>query len=153
MSALGWDRSSAFRLLPHATDPRAAFILDGIDPEELVGDFGLVGGGAAGHELDRYDLQLGTPPEALLLASSDGHSDNYQLTQEEIRFPAAASGGSESFLVRGDIVYFAGPDGGGVFSAGSIAWCGSLAHNGYDNNVSLMTGNVLRRFLDPRPLP
>jgi len=28
---------------------------------------------------------------------------------------------------------------------------GSLAHNGYDNNVSRMTGNVLRRFVDPAP--
>jgi N,N-dimethylformamidase len=153
MSALGWDRSSAFRLLPHAAHPRAGFIMEGIDPDEPVGDFGLVGGGAAGHELDRYDRQLGTPPETLLLAASERHSDNYQLTQEEIRFPVAASGGSESYLVRGDVVYFSNARGGGVFSAGSIAWCGSLAHNGYDNNVSRMTGNVLRRFLDPEPLP
>jgi N,N-dimethylformamidase len=153
MSALGWDSSDAFHLLPHAAHPRAAFIMEGIDPDELVGNFGLVGGGAAGQELDRYDRLLGTPPETLLLAASEGHSDNYQLTQEEIRFPVAATGGSESFLVRGDVVYFANAAGGGVFSAGSVAWCGSLAHNGYDNNVSRMTGNVLRRFLAPEPLP
>ena len=28
-------------------------------------------------------------------------------------------------------------------------WCGSLSHNLYDNNVAGITGNVLRRFLDP----
>jgi N,N-dimethylformamidase len=43
------------------------------------------------------------------------------------------------------------PDGGAVFSVGSIAWAGSLFHNKYQNNVSQITGNVLRRFLDPEP--
>ena len=42
-------------------------------------------------------------------------------------------------------------NGGAVFSTGSIAWAGSLAHNGYDNNVARITENVVRRFLDPRP--
>jgi N,N-dimethylformamidase len=40
-----------------------------------------------------------------------------------------------------------------VFSTGSIAWCGSLSHNGYDNNVSRITENVLRRFASDDPLP
>jgi len=38
-----------------------------------------------------------------------------------------------------------------VFSAGSIAWAGSLSHNRYQNNVARITENVLRRFLDPKP--
>jgi N,N-dimethylformamidase len=38
-----------------------------------------------------------------------------------------------------------------VFSVGSIAWAGSLFHNAYRNNVSKITGNVPRRFLDPKP--
>ena len=28
---------------------------------------------------------------------------------------------------------------------------GALAHNNYDNNVSRLTENVIRRFLDPAP--
>ena len=63
--------------MPDARDPRAAFILDGIGADEVIGDFGLVGGGAAGYEIDRYDLALGTPPNSLLLATSLEHSDNY----------------------------------------------------------------------------
>jgi N,N-dimethylformamidase len=43
--------------------------------------------------------------------------------------------------------------GGAVFSTGSIAWCGSLSHNNYDNNVSRITANVLERFMDDEPLP
>jgi N,N-dimethylformamidase len=54
--------------------------------------------------------------------------------------------------VRGDVVFFTTRNGGGVFSTGSMAWCGSLSHDGYDNNVSRMTRNVLERFRDPRPL-
>jgi hypothetical protein len=30
---------------------------------------------------------------------------------------------------------------GTVFSTGSIAWCGALSHNDYDNNVARITGN------------
>jgi N,N-dimethylformamidase len=39
------------------------------------------------------------------------------------------------------------PNGGAVFSVGSINWCGSLPTNDYDNNVSRVTENVLRRFM------
>jgi N,N-dimethylformamidase len=56
------------------------------------------------------------------------------------------------YQVRADLVYFTTRNGGGVFSTGSIAWCGSLSHNGYDNNVSRLTANVIRRFLDEAPL-
>ena len=51
-------------------DSRASFIFEGVD-EEIIGDFGLIGGGAAGLELDRADRMLGTPPNALVLASSE----------------------------------------------------------------------------------
>ena len=37
-----------------------AWIFDGVE-DELIGDFGLAAGGAAGIEIDRYDLTLGTP--------------------------------------------------------------------------------------------
>ena len=59
--------------------------------------------------------------------------------------------GSQHANVRADMTFFETAAGGAVFSVGSIAWCGSLSHNRYDNNVSRITGNVLRRFLDPTP--
>jgi N,N-dimethylformamidase len=40
------------------------------------------------------------------------------------------------------------PNGGAVFSVGAISWNGSLSHNGYDNDISQITENVLRRFAD-----
>jgi len=39
-----------------------------------------------------------------------------------------------------------------VFSAGSITWFGSLSYNGYDNNVSRISENVLKRFVSEEPL-
>ena len=43
----------------------------------------VVGGGPAGLELDRVEFALGSPPNTLLLASSEGHSDLITLVNEE----------------------------------------------------------------------
>jgi len=69
-AAQGFDQSSYFRRMPDSTAANARFIFEGVGEDELLGNFGLVGGGAAGHELDRYDLTLGTPPNTMLVASS-----------------------------------------------------------------------------------
>ena len=50
-------------------------------------------------------------------------------------------------LIRADIVYFETTAGGAVFSVGSITFCSSLSHNSYQNNISRMLENILRRFL------
>lgn len=55
--------------------------------------------------------------------------------------------------VRADLVFFETPNGGAVFSVGSIAYSGSLPWNNFDNNISRLTLNVLRRFMDPTPFP
>ena len=149
MTAAGYDRALPFRREPDSFDPRAGFIFDGIPDDALIGDSGLVMGGAAGLETDRLDFALGTPPHALLLASATGFSDSYQSVVEEVLHADSQQGGTVSPAVRADIVYYEGPKGGAVFSAGSITWSGSLSHNGYDNHVSRVTENVLRRFADP----
>jgi N,N-dimethylformamidase len=147
------DESTYFVQMPDARDVRAAFIMEGVGPEEKIGDFGLVGGGAAGIELDRYDLSLGTPSSSLLLAYSEGHSDSYVRVVEDIFINVPMLNGTMDPDVRGDIVYFTTKNGGAVFSTSSIAWCGSLLENGCDNNVSRMTANVLRRFRSDTALP
>ncbi len=150
--AEGFDVSSYYRRRPGSFDPRAAFVFVGIGADEKIGDFGAVGGGAAGLELDILDPRLGTPPHALVLASSENHSNVYLMTPEEIISTYPGLDGIEDPRVRADMVFFETPNGGAVFSTGSIAWAASLGHNGYDNNVARITGNVLRRFLDPTPL-
>jgi N,N-dimethylformamidase len=148
----GFDVSSYYRRQPGSFDPRAAFIFEGISADEKIGDFGGVGGGAAGLELDIVDPRLGTPPHTLVLASSENHSNVYLMTPEEIISTYPGLDGIEDPRVRADMVFFETPNGGAVFSTGSIAWAGSLGHNGYANNVARITGNVLQRFIDPTPL-
>ncbi len=149
-SAQGFDISSYYRRRPDSDDPRAAFIFAGV-PDEIIGDFGLVGGGAAGLELDCANHDLGTPANTLILASSEGHTDLILPVTDETDVMAPNLTGSQSDRVRADLIFFETPSGGAVFSTGSIAWCGSLSHNGYDNNVARIMSNVLRRSLDPRP--
>jgi N,N-dimethylformamidase len=150
-TAQGFDVSSYYVRRKDSFDPRAAFIFEGIGPDERIGDFGLVGGGAAGLELDRVEFSLGSPPNTLLLASSEGHTDLVALVNEEFTVVPPNLSGSQHPNVRADLAFFETAAGGAVFSTGSIAWCGSLSHNGYDNNVARIMQNVIHRFLDPAP--
>ena len=150
MAGQGFDVSSYYRRKPASHDPRAAFIFDGID-DEIIGDFGTVGGGAAGIEVDRYDRSKGSPPHTLVLASSEAHSDTYYPGPEEINNATPMMDGLQNPNMRADLAFFETPGGGAVFSTGSISWIGSLTWNGFDNNVAKLTGNVLRRFLEAEP--
>ncbi|MBK1870676.1 N,N-dimethylformamidase beta subunit family domain-containing protein [Aestuariivirga sp. YIM B02566] len=145
----GFDSGSFYRRLPASHDPRAQFIFAGV-AEEIVGDFGVFGGAAA-LELDIVNPKVGTPAHALRLASSEGHSNVYVVAQGEVGANHPGMDGIESPLVRADMVFFETLNGGAVFSTGSIGWAGSLAHDGYDNNISRITRNVLERFIAPAP--
>ena len=148
MVAQGFDVSSPYVRTDASRDPRAAFVFEGVDAE-VIGDFGLSGGAAAGIEVDAANVALGTPPHALVLASSRSHTDLYLMTPEDMLDPVPGLGGTEAEIIRADTVFFETAAGGAVFSAGSIAWGGAMAWNGYDNDVARITRNVLRRFLEP----
>ena len=129
-------------------DAKYEWVFEGVD-DEILGDFGLSGGGAAGFELDRADFSLGTPRNTVVLASSENYPEHFVLVPEEIlSHVATRSGKPVSELIRSDIVIFETAKGGRVFSVGSITYCGSLPWNNFDNNISRMTANVLNRFLE-----
>jgi N,N-dimethylformamidase len=153
-TAQGFDRNSPFRRTEGSFDPRVAFIFEGVGKDELIGDFPsmVLEYGAAGSELDRVDYALGTPPHTLVLAKSFGHSDAYQHVVEEVNTSDSLQGGTVNSLVYANLAYLEYPNGGAVFSTGSIAWCGSLSFDNYTNNVSRITENVLRRFIVDAPL-
>ena len=124
-AAAGFDRGSHYVRQPDSFDPRAAFIFEGIGDDEPIGDVPslVVRHGAAGYEMDRLDFSLGTPPHALLLASSVGHSERYTaFNDERLDFTQGKDGmlpdspppadGPHAF-VRADLVYFETPNGGG----------------------------------------
>jgi N,N-dimethylformamidase len=152
-TAQGTDQGRPYRRSPASHHPDAAFIFEGID-DELIGDFGIYMEAAGGWEVDRYDTDLGSPFHALVLATATGFSDTYQHAIEEVLDGMnPTEGGTVSPLVRADLVYCAFASGGAVLSTGSITWAGSLSHDGYRNNVSRLTENVLRAFAAVDELP
>jgi N,N-dimethylformamidase len=151
-TAQGFDYAGWYDRMPASRDPRAAFIFKGVTENEKIGDFGSIGGGAAGWELDRADVSLGTPPHALIVATASEFPASYHWVKEEFNHTHSAINGDTCPMVKADMVFFETPKGGAVFSVSSISWAGSLAHQGYDNNVSRITENVVRRFLDPKAL-
>lgn len=148
--AEGFDSCSYFVRDPGSFDRRVAFIFEGVGPDERIGDFGALGG-AAGLELDGTDATLGTPAHALVLAHSVEHGNIYLLSIETMMSTDPRADGTSNPDVRAELVFFETPSGGAVFSTGSISWASALAHSSYQNNVSRISENVLRRFLDPQP--
>ena len=146
----GFDACTFYRRSPASTDPRTAWIFDGIAVDEEIGDFGVLQGGAAGYEIDRHETTKGSPPHSVVVASSGGHSNVYDLMVPSILDTLPDPTRTQD-PIRADMTFFETDHGGAVFSVGSIAWAGSLSHDGYDNNVSRVTANVLRRFDDPTP--
>jgi N,N-dimethylformamidase len=133
---------------PDSKQEAVRFIFEGVPDGEIIGDFGLDGGGAAGYEIDRIDYTRGTPARAMRLATSEGrHDPGYLLVVEDLHYTEASLGGDSNPLVRSDLVYMDYPRGGAVFSVGSCTWCASLSHNNYSNNVARISTNVLREFV------
>ncbi len=151
LAGVGFSCQAAFegthyRRLPDSRDPRFAWMFDGID-EDLLGDYGLSGGGAAGFELDRADPMLGTPEGAVVLARSENPLASFLTVPEELLSNTVTINGEPvEDLARGEIVYFDTPSGGAVFSVGSITFCGSLWRNGFEGPISRLLENVVRRF-------
>jgi N,N-dimethylformamidase len=148
--AQGFDASAPYERTAMGRDPRAAFIFEGVVGDRF-GDEGLLGGGAAGLEIDCASTERGTPAHALTVACSVGHSNVYHLVPEEIDNTNGFTDATLNPEVRSDIVFFETPSGGAVFSVGSIAFAGSLGVNGYENDAARILANVLGRFTDHEP--
>jgi N,N-dimethylformamidase len=152
-TAQGNFLGSYYRKHPRADDSRVAWIFDGID-DDVFGDHGLSGHGAAGFELDRADKRLGTPEHAVVVASSENHPPDapWVLVPEEMLTHIVTWPGEPARdLIRADMTFFECPNGGAVFSTGSITFCGSLVTKNFDNDVSRLLDNIVTRFLDPEP--
>ena len=152
-TAQGNFSGSYYRKHAEAADSRVAWMFDGVD-EEIFGDHGLSAHGAAGFELDRTDKRLGTPEHAVVVASSEGHPPDAPwilVPEEMLTHIVTWPGEPAKDLIRADMTFFECPNGGAVFSTGSITFCGSLVTNNFDNDVSRLLDNVLKRFLDPDP--
>lgn len=106
-----------------------------------------------GEEVDRVDYALGTPPNAVVLGTSQPFGDEYMLVPEEDNTTSLWEGGAGNPLVRRDVTLVHYPNGGAVFSAASMVWSGGFFYNDYDNDMTRITENVLERFTYGDPLP
>lgn len=158
--ACGIGPGVPYRFSDHITGSSSSswsWLFDGLRPETkdehgsavegfLIGTEGF-GGGASGDEIDRMDLRLGTPDNAVLLARSTGHDDSFGVFNEEVMFPMVDTVGTKCDKVRSDMIIYETCGGGSVFSVGSINWYSSLGWDKYNNNVARITWNVLKEFI------
>ncbi len=150
-SGQGLFEGTHYRRLPASYDPEYDWMFEGI-AGEIIGEYGLSGGGAAGFELDRADYALGTPANTVILARSEDPPHSFVTVPEELlSHIATITGEPPDELKRGEIVHFTLPGGGAVFAVGSITFCGSLWHperRDFTGNVSTLLHNVIRKFLE-----
>ncbi|MEQ9691032.1 MAG: LamG domain-containing protein, partial [Bauldia litoralis] len=150
----GFDRGAAYHRSEASFAPEFSWIFQGVDDAVVGAGRSLVlGHGAAGFEVDKADVMNGTPPHAVVLASTRGFTDAYQAAIECFAQINPWQGGSDPRSgIQSDILFMHGPEGGAVFSAGSIIWSATLSASGYDSDTSRITGNVIDAFLRG-PLP
>lgn len=127
----GWGPAPGYLQLPDArTTDIGKALFEGIDSNEIIGDFGNSLGGAAGDEIDCYDIAKGTPAQTIRLASSEGFHTHHMMDVE-------------SGPLRADITYTPHESGGSVFAVGSMNWVTSLIADVPNNNVATLTVNAL----------
>jgi N,N-dimethylformamidase len=145
-SAQGPFTGTYYLRTPESHDERWSWIFDGIQ-SNVIGDYGLSGGAAAGFELDRADRRLGTPSDAVVLARTVSVPDGFYPVLEEILWGSVTtSGEASSNILRSDMVAYETPFGGAVFSVGSITFSGSLWRDGFEGPICRLLENVVRRF-------
>lgn len=149
MAAQGFEHSAYYRKCADAKTPEMAFVFHGVH-DDTFGHAGWWGKGASGWEIDRIDMDLGTPPQTWWLGRSEGHAPSMMRTKEELLSYVPPFHDAKA---RSDVAL--APVGRGhVFSVGSMTWIGSLhGEGGVPTDIATVTSNVIRRFLDPTPLP
>jgi len=148
----GWNVAQPFARQPASYSGTASVWFEGIT-EEVIGDKGHILGGVAGDEVDRFDVTLGSPEYAEILCTATGFANEYQLVIEDQLLAMPNQGGADrEDVVRCDMVYFPIEGGGAVFSGSSIAYCGALAWNNFDNDLATVTTRALRSFCTSLPM-
>ena len=148
----GFDRGSAYRKTKVAADPTWSWIFAGVEGERFGGGPALVlGHGAAGFEIDRTDTAAGTPEHTVVLASADQFTDAYQTAIERATAIAPWHGGSDPRSgLRADMTITPGPNGGAVFTTGSISYASTLCFNDNRSDTATILANVIDGFLADR---
>jgi N,N-dimethylformamidase len=135
-ASMGFDAPRPYERTSASDDPRVAFIFEGV-ADRVLGEGGPLGGAVSQEWDSATEIYAEEAPQALVLARSSQHSVNTRWF------------GATKRRNHAEMAYFTTLGGGAVFSSASMAWCPSLELE----DVSRVTSNLLRRFLDPAPLP
>ena len=131
-------------------DSKFDWVFEGIKDDQ-IGNFGFSGNGAAGFELDHIDSHLTSIKDITLLAQSKASKDpkeNFILVPEsQLTHLSNIKHLPEEEILQADMIYFEVPGGGSVFSTGSITFCGSLPWNNFENNISKLLENVIKKSI------
>jgi N,N-dimethylformamidase len=138
LAAMGFTKSQPYHRTRESYADDLAWLFGGVG-DTPIGAEGIVGGGAAGYEIDCRSATWGTPRETLLLAVAEGFDGGFESD------PTAEVEGVPP--VRGEMTLTRHGNGAMTFAAGSVAWCGALPHARQMNPVGLITRNLLRRFI------
>jgi len=104
--------------------------------------------------IDLYNAGNGVPRHALHLATSEP----LRKTVEDVKLSTMPLSiiyhpNKGEPWAQADLVFFETPNGGAMFSTGSITWISSTLENNFNNDVATVTRNVIRRFIDKTPFP
>ena len=143
----GFSKGKGYKRAAASYEPRFKAFFDGVS-EDVIGEEGYILGGAASDECDRYDLALGSPAQATILASATGFGPEYLMVPEDLGTPMPNSDGpNRPDMVRADMVYIPIAGGGEIFSVGSIGFVGAMAWNAFNNSTARLLDNVLAEFV------
>jgi N,N-dimethylformamidase len=143
ISLMGFERAQPFRRTDESWHPDCAWIFDGV-AGDVFGETGTVLGGAAGYEVDATDPHLGTHPDTIVLARAETFPPGY--VHDPTRWHAGGEAEARSRRVA-EMTLRRLPNGGMIFSASSVAWCGALPSPGEMNDVGRITLNLLSRAI------
>jgi N,N-dimethylformamidase len=145
-SAVGFSGDGHYRLSPgldrEALSPRLRSVVEKLGDEPF---------GIAGLELDAYSQDLGSSPDAVILASVAELPDGYVPPVEEIAATEQLLPDANQALkqrARGDIVFERRRTGGLLFSVGSIRWTSGLSDAEDKSRVQAITQAVIYDFLE-----
>ena len=156
MGAMIFNGASPYRKLEDASNPRAAWIFEGTKEGEVFGEYGIdrVKGGVVGFEIDKFNPGSGAPRHVLHLATNEPLLPKIEdVKVGTLPLTISYHPAPDEMWAGADVVFFETPNGGAMFSTGTICWFSSTLENGFDNDVAQITRNVIARFLDPEPFP
>jgi N,N-dimethylformamidase len=147
MAAQGADGgAAAYKRSQASYDDAVSFLYEGVT-STVIGETGFDMGAAAGDEVDRFDLVIGSPPWGVVVGSSLPLSKYYKRAIEEIQITRENTGGDYDKDVRADLVLIEQASGGFVFSVGSISWIQSMAVGYFTSATARVTENALQAAL------